>query len=512
MIYTLGFISAALTLVGWFYALRQPRLHPIFRLAFFASLVLFLTGILSADASWSYKWGILSRDLMMLGGIGLVFRALQIRPAAFMTGAALLVAGLFFWGNFQLRATFPQPEQPPKLDSSAELLLEIKAGESVEKIAALSDRYGLSLQPAFRPDKPETTDLDDYYLVDVPEGQTHRLKQILRALGQSTVVDWVEENELITLNPLPAKSPSPIQKRFGINDPGLEKLWGFEAMQVDHLYGFLRKNRIKPKKTALIAILDTGVDAKHEDLQSNYHSTQSKYDSDPRKHGTHCAGIAAAVTNNNLGIASFAPNAKFVKVTSIKVLSAMGSGTQAGIIKGMIEAADKGASVISMSLGGRSNHARQKAYGQAVEYANKAGAIVVAAAGNSNTNAKDFSPVNARGVIGVSAVDRELKRAMFSNYVTDLAMGVSAPGVDVYSTVPNDQYATFSGTSMAAPYVSGLIGLLKAIRPDLSTQEAHRILTTTGTDTQAVGETGKLINPQRAVEMLVNKEVREISR
>jgi thermitase len=261
----------------------------------------------------------------------------------------------------------------------------------------------------------------------------------------------------------------------------------------------LSVNKIRAQRKALIAILDTGVDGAHEDLKSNFKSVKSQHDNDPVGHGTHCAGIAAAVSNNGVGVASFSTDNAYVQVTSIKVLNAMGSGTQQSIIKGMIEAADRKADVVSMSLGGFSDRFKIKAYEDAVKYISKAGGIVVAAAGNSNRNAKDFSPVNTPGVIGVSAIDQELNRAVFSNYVSEIKMGVAAPGVGIYSTIPNNKYATFNGTSMATPYVAGLVGLMKSIKPSLTAQQVYDILNKTGKNTKNTEQTGKLIQPFQAV-------------
>ena len=121
----------------------------------------------------------------------------------------------------------------------------------------------------------------------------------------------------------------------------------------------------------------------------------------------------------------------------------------------------------------------------------------------SNRNAKDFSPVNAPGVIGVSAIDSDLNRAVFSNYVQDIELAVAAPGVDIYSTIPGNKYATFNGTSMATPYVSGLVGLMKSIKPDLDTKEAHKILSNSGTKTSNTKETGQFIQPAEAIKLLL---------
>ncbi|MFQ5448355.1 MAG: S8 family serine peptidase, partial [Saprospiraceae bacterium] len=259
----------------------------------------------------------------------------------------------------------------------------------------------------------------------------------------------------------------------------------------------------KPVKKTRLAILDTGVDASHEDLADNFVSTRKKYDYDKSGHGTHCAGIAAAVSNNNKGIASFSRNNAFVEVTSIKVLSDAGYGSQKMIIDGILEAADNGADVISLSLGGPSSDSKQRAYKKAVDYANRKGAIVLVAAGNSKTNARRYAPANTPGVIAVSAVDTLLRRASFSNFVQDLGMAVAAPGVKIYSTFPGNQYKTLNGTSMAAPYVSGLVSLMKSLRPGLTTRQVFNILNKTGMETKGKKETGRLIQPAVAVRELL---------
>ena len=181
-------------------------------------------------------------------------------------------------------------------------------------------------------------------------------------------------------------------------------------------------------------------------------------------------------------------------------MASFGGGSQRGIIAGMIEAADNGADVISMSLGGRTNEKSVKAYTDAVKYCNKKGAIVVVAAGNSNINAKLFAPANTPGVITVAAVDEDLKKASFSNTTDDIEMAVSAPGVKIHATLPNNKYGALSGTSMATPFVAGLVGIMKSINPDLTTKEAFEILNDSGQATKDVTQIGRLIQPKKAIE------------
>jgi thermitase len=246
------------------------------------------------------------------------------------------------------------------------------------------------------------------------------------------------------------------------------------------------------------------VDAMHEDLKNQFHSSDASSDTDPLGHGTHCAGIAAAISNNGVGIASLVPDASFMEVTSIKVLSGIGIGDQRTTINGMIKAADLGADVISMSLGSFSSDAGQRAYGEAVKYANAKGAIVIAAAGNSNQNAKNYSPANAKGIITVSALGSDQRKATFSNTVDDLKFGIAAPGVKIMSTYPGQQYKLLDGTSMATPMVAGLVGLLKAFRPELTTQEVYQILYDSGKSIPDGKRTGKMIQAADALEKVID--------
>ncbi len=506
-LYLIGFVAMALALAVWFFA--QERKKPVKQLkkGFWIAAAVYAVGLLWSVAPIDYKMKTVFRDLMILGASGAVFMMLfKIRKVMVLVLVIWAVAMLYMFRN-ELSQTFPYYDQSGiEMAQDGELLLEFKEGASSKSLERVLKKYDLEASRAFFPEREFETILDDYLVIDVPENKLDKLPRIKKALSKLKSVEWLEENELIQIDdPTSNKLPEKIKRKFGIDDPGIEYLWSFEAMEMDKLYNYLRDNNIKPKKETMIAILDTGVDSKHEDIKDNYTSTQKKYDDDPRGHGTHCAGIAAAVSNNSKGIASYAPNNDFVQITSIKVLSAFGSGTQKSIINGIIEAADKGADVISMSLGGRSNQSKQRAYEKAIKYARDAGAIVLASAGNSNDNAKNFAPANSRGLITVSAIDSDLNRASFSNHVTDVKMGIAAPGVKIYSTIPNNKYDSYNGTSMSCPYVAGLVGIMKAIKPDLSPEQAYQILKNTGKDTKNTYRTGKLIYPYEAVKALEGK-------
>ena len=525
-LYPLTFIIASSFLIAWTYFNYNKLWTKFWQAGFLLSMLVYLGSFLVGSGSMEDKFAWLFRDMMIMGGIGLVFQFLVRSTGAFVVGLFLTIGGfVWMYETFSEAVLIAQLqsdiinensqseiiEETAQLDfvnnqnfsNEGEWLVELAPGLGQQDLADLLSDYQVTISRAFEMKDEDFTELDDYFLLDVINNEVVTIQEIAEILNQSDFVDWFEANEEISVAPVVSTPQKTINPKFQVNDPDLEQLWGFEAMNVDLLYDLIRDQNIKPKKKALIAILDTGVDAKHEDLRGNYQTTQAKYDRDTKMHGTHCAGIAAAVSNNGVGIASFSPNRGFVKITSIKVLSDFGIGTQQSIINGMLEAADKGADVISMSLGGRSNQSRQTAYRKAVEYVNKKGAIVVAAAGNSNMDAKGFSPVNAPGLIGVSAIDDQLNRASFSNFVPNIKMAVAAPGVNIYSTTPNNTYASFNGTSMATPYVAGLVGLMKSLKPNLTAKEAHKILAKSGVNTKDTKMTGKLIQPYAAVQELL---------
>jgi thermitase len=502
LLYPLSILASVLALSLWFFFQSHKALGRLLRIVFFLALAVYFVALGLQPSPWSVKWSHLIRDLVAMAVVPVLFSVVRNRSWLFFGLLAAFALGFFLsWDSIVGKISTARASY--EYDWEWELLVELPEGTSLDRLDALTQTYGLQYERAFTPEKPLDTDLDDYFLVEIPEEREDAIQEILEAFRESGLIDWVERNDEVQVAP-PVEAPArPVRKEYGINDPGLQFLWGFEEMDVAVLYQFLRESGVRPAKKALIAILDTGVDGDHEDLKANFQSTKAQYNRDRVGHGTHCAGIAAAVSNNGVGIASFAPTNQFYTVTSIKVLNDFGQGTQASIVNGIIEAADRGADVISMSLGGRSDDKKELAYQKAIRYANQAGAIVVAAAGNNDGYARDISPANSEGVIVVSALDTLLNRASFSNRVQGLAMPLAAPGVAIYSTVPGNQYKVFNGTSMATPYVAGLVGLMKSFQPSLTTQQAYGILRDTGLPTSSPADTGPFIQPGAAVQRLL---------
>ncbi len=502
-IYTASFVVAAVGLISWF-LFQKTKVGTKASLVFFGGIIAYLASLFLAPMLMPMKVMVLARDFTVLAGIGFLFSFFKYNKL--IAAGAVVVLSMAF-GMFYLELlqdTIPNRRLLTiENDSNAEILVEVKEGTNIGQIQNIIDNYNLTYERAFNNmSSPELTDLDDYYTVNIPDNQLVHIDKIKAELRETIAIEYLENNEIVQLD----DSEGGIQKsakKLIPNDEFIQNQWGFDLTGSGQLHAFLKENNIQPKKRALIAILDTGVDSEHEDLKANFKSINARHDTDKQAHGTHCAGIAAAVSYNNKGIASVISDNQFVQVSSIKVLNDYGRGTQQGIIKGILEAADNGADVISMSLGGASSDSRQKAYEKAFDYARKKGAIVIAAAGNAGKNAKDFVPASVKGVIAVSAVNNQLNKAVFSNTVNDVKMGIAAPGVDIFSTIPENRYASFNGTSMACPHVAGLVGLMKSLKPDLTTQDAYNILNNTGIDTDMTNMTGKFIQADKAIKALI---------
>lgn len=390
-------------------------------------------------------------------------------------------------------------------DSSAELIVQIYDPAQFNTLRNILEKtsFPFEIHEAFpHISNQGLTELDNCYTINLPNDEA--AKQVYELLKKQNNIKTVEWNEPYQLSPIETNAtpaPNPPRSFHFINDEKSAEQWALEALEIDELAKQLR--RLRPKKVAKIFILDTGIDANHEDLKENYFSVKPEYDKDTDSHGTHCAGIAACVTNNQRGVASLNFDNRFCKITSITVLP-RGRGRQENIIDGMIMAVDLGADVISMSLGGPNVDTKQSLYEQAVDYCNKKGAIVVVAAGNKNEDAKKHVPAACNNTITVAAVDENLQKASFSNYFSEQHYPLCAPGVNILSTVPNNNYKFFNGTSMATPYVAGVLGIMKAIKPELSTEQAFQILRQSGKKLNTSENIGTFIQPSDAIRQLLH--------
>jgi thermitase len=240
------------------------------------------------------------------------------------------------------------------------------------------------------------------------------------------------------------------------DDPEFGNQWGMVKVQAPHAWDVTSGSA-----SINIAILDTGVDLDHPDLASkivsNINFSSSPTVDDVHGHGTHVAGIAAAVTNNGIGVAGLGYSAA---VMNVKVMGDSGTGTYSAIALGIIWAADNGADVINLSLGGSSASSILE---DAVNYAWSKGVVVVAAAGN-NGGTTLLYPAGYTNCMAVAATDAIDGKASWSNYGD--WVDVAAPGVCIYSTLKDNNYGYKSGTSMASPHVAGLAALVFATVSD----------------------------------------------
>lgn len=229
-----------------------------------------------------------------------------------------------------------------------------------------------------------------------------------------------------------------------------------------------------------IGILDQGVDFNHIDLAQNIYplSFDTESGTSPAKlyfpHGTHCAGIAAAVRNNGIQVAGVAPDAKIVSISNSL------AGTPNSQLKradGLVWAYKNGVDVISNSWGSSTKHAAiEEAIADAFKYGREGkGCVIVFAAGNGGPNKGVAYPANCNDMIlAVGAICRNGEIPRFSQ--TGDKLDVVAPGVEILSTIPNNETALKQGTSMACPHVAGLAALILERNPRLTVTQVNDII------------------------------------
>lgn len=225
----------------------------------------------------------------------------------------------------------------------------------------------------------------------------------------------------------------------------------------------------------VVAVLDTGLDASNSEFAGRvvpgYNAVTNLADSpidaaptfDDNGHGTHVSGTIAASANNGAGIAGIAPS---VSIMPIKVLGSNGEGDFGGLIAGMNWAIGHGARIITMSLGGELDPADATYLQAAFTAAHAAGAVVVAASGNDGLT-KDEYPCNFTYVICVGSTTKD-GSAVSSFSTRTQGLDLVAPGEQIASTLPGDDYGYGSGTSMATPHVTGAVALMRSVDPALS--------------------------------------------
>ena len=281
------------------------------------------------------------------------------------------------------------------------------------------------------------------------------------------------------------------------NDPYRDRNWGLNNSDVkgaDIHVAPLWQAGYTGSKRVIVAVLDTGVDYRHADLAANIYRNSGESDNgqdndrngfvgdihgwncvdknnnpmDVFGHGSHVAGIIGAVGNNGVGTAGVNWN---VSILPVKMLGDDGTGDLASSLDGINYAILMKATVINASWGG---DPYSQIFADTLKRAGQQGVLFVAAAGNdsADNDQAEFYPADYRldNVISVAATDNYDNLASFSNYGAN-NVDVAAPGNEILSTTPNNSYKYLSGTSMAAPFVTGLVALLKSVNPSWSAQE-----------------------------------------
>lgn len=264
------------------------------------------------------------------------------------------------------------------------------------------------------------------------------------------------------------------------SDPLIDQQWGLTAIGAPSVWSVTRGAGIT------VAVIDSG-SGPHPDLDANLDAGRTMFgsidsvgvlDIDNAGHGSHVAGIIAAVANNAIGGSGVAPQSR---ILPIRVLDAQGSGDSKDVSKAVRYAVDSGTKVINLSLGGATESTSLTA---AIQYAVDRNVLVVAAAGNGAADSPPKWPAASDLALAVTAVDRNNSVTSFDqrgDYI-DLA----APGASILSTASND-YKIQSGTSMAAAFVTGAAALLFAAQPSITAAQVRDVLQRTATDIGAPG-------------------------
>jgi thermitase len=366
-----------------------------------------------------------------------------------------MLVSLFFTSGWKFpnKAFSTVPESAVDVNFlPGEILVRLKPG--------FTNVYSLALQQHLNASRIRTLYQSTIELWRVPVGHE---QEVLDELMHDRGVDKASLNHRLTIG----------EVTLVPNDTNYSKQWGLNRILAAGAWD------ISTGSTSMVvAILDTGVDETHPDLSPKMiagydFSNNDALPHDEHGHGTHVAGIAAAATNNGLGIAGLDWNARIMPV---QVIASNGWGSDSDAIEGINYASSHGARVINMSFGGGGSNAL---FQDAVNSAWANGVVLIASAGNDDNDVFNY-PAAYEHVIAVTASTKGDAKADFSNYGSYIDL--AAPGVDILSTVPNNKYEYYSGTSMAAPFVTGLASLIYGRVPGLTPTEVETALKDTADD------------------------------
>ena len=442
---------------------------------------------------------------------------------------AFLIFNIFFlsvnlWAREIKKAFIIDPKTNRKVSVVAdEFLVKFKPEVKEKTIKKINEEFKVEVKKKHR--------IKNIYRLKVPPGRT--INEMVEEYKQRPEVELAE--------------PNYIRKAFAIPPPDdtyyvSDDQWGLKQIKAPAAWDIETGT-----KSIVIAILDTGVELDHEDLVDNIWRNEGETEGDyidndengyvddingwdfvngdngpdddhddpvtgAHSHGTHCAGIAAAVTDNNLGIAGVSWESE---IMAVKVLNENGVGDEFDVVDGIDYAVDNGANIISMSFGGNKSNLER----QAINDAYSKGCLLVAASGNDNQPYVAY-PAAYDNVIAVGATNQSDKRCDASDWGYDLwgnpmgsnygkELDVVAPGDNILSTVRTDKgkYASSGGTSMAVPFVAGLAALIWSHNSSLTNSEVRDIIRSSADDIGSGGwdkYTGYgRINAERALDLAI---------
>ena len=323
-------------------------------------------------------------------------------------------------------ATLPPAPRVPQPAAPNQIVIQFNEEASQQERAAFVDQLGGTVT--------ERIEALDTVVVELPEAVG------VPALPGSDLVAASEPNYYVTALVDVPTSDTHYAEQWALPVIGAPKAW--MALAAD-----------APLVT--VAVIDSGVCLDHPDLEGRILTGWDYVEGeaaaqDGYGHGCGVAGIIAANIDNGIGIAGVAPNAR---ILPLRVLNSSGVGLYSDVAAAIVEAADRGAQVINLSLGGNNSSSVMES---AVSYAVARGVTVVAAAGNSGAEGVLY-PAAYAGVIAVGAMDEDLEPSSFSNWGD--AIDLWAPGRNIYSTRNGGSYGLMSGTSFAAPHIAGIVAL-----------------------------------------------------
>lgn len=344
--------------------------------------------------------------------------------------------------------------------------------------------------------KGEATDkegLDRIYTIEFKSDKD--ISSVIKEYSSDPNIEYAEPDYQVTTQVDPN---DPYYASSGSWGQAYADLWGIKKINSGAAW-----NTTTGSNSVVVAVIDTGIDYNHPDLAANVWTNTDEVpsngvdddsngyiddyygydfyneDGDPfddHAHGTHCSGTIGGVGNNNLGVVGVNWN---VKIMAVKFLNSSGSGYTSDAVSATYYAVNNGAKVLSNSWGGSG---RSSTMQTAIDYAYNNNVTFVAAAGNSNTDAYNYTPAGLNHVMTISATDYQDNKASFSSWGN--VVEFAAPGVDILSlkasggscTMVGTNYCRMSGTSMATPHAAGLAALVLSANPGLTPDQVQQMM------------------------------------